>query len=89
MDPPATSQIASEIAGSSGNRATLPQVVEAAMSAASIGGDRVFGGLVSPPVSGPPTGASTPDGRAAEQKREVFSDFRRFVNFGRRKDAGG
>jgi len=42
--------------------------------------------------SGAVTGTSTPDGASrgsatGETKREVFSDFRRFVSFGLRKDA--
>ncbi|KDQ27540.1 hypothetical protein PLEOSDRAFT_1104224 [Pleurotus ostreatus PC15] len=61
-----------------GGRVSFPQVVGAAMSAANIGSDSLLAGLVSPPMSGPPTG----EGR--EQKREVFSGFGRFVSFGRR-----
>ncbi len=61
-----------------GGRVSFPQVVGAAMSAANIGSDGLLAGLVSPPMSGPPTG----EGR--EQKREVFSGFGRFVSFGRR-----
>ncbi|KAL0956636.1 hypothetical protein HGRIS_002769 [Hohenbuehelia grisea] len=88
MDPPTTSQIAAEIAG--GGRVSLPQVVEAAMSAANIGGERTFAGLVTPPMSGPPTSSNNSDSsRSGDQKPQVFSDFRRFVSFGRRKDTGG
>ncbi|KAF9501688.1 hypothetical protein BDN71DRAFT_1406739 [Pleurotus eryngii] len=61
-----------------GGRVSFPHVVGAAMSAANIGSDSLLAGLVSPPMSGPPTG----EGR--EQKREVFSGFGRFVSFGRR-----
>ncbi|KAH7888924.1 Vps53-like protein [Phlebopus sp. FC_14] len=50
-----------------------------------------FTALSSPPLSGPPTGSSGGDagatkGSEAGQKREVFSDIRRFVTFGLRRD---
>lgn len=48
-----------------------------------------FGALHTPPLTGPSTGSSA-DGstKASEsgQKREVFSDFRRFVSFGLRRE---
>lgn len=43
----------------------------------------IFSGLASPPISGPPTGSSTADGG----RPQVFSDFRRFVSFGLRRDS--
>jgi hypothetical protein len=49
----------------------------------------VFGALTSPPMSGPPTGSShdsSAKGTEPGQKREVFSDIRRFVTFGLRRD---
>ncbi|KAF5348642.1 hypothetical protein D9758_006764 [Tetrapyrgos nigripes] len=49
--------------------------------------ESIFAGLASPPVSGPPTGSgSMVDGGRGDQRREVFSDFRRFVSFGLRRD---
>ncbi|KAI6002850.1 Vps53-like protein [Pisolithus albus] len=52
--------------------------------------DGVLGVLNSPPSSGPPTGLSTEGttakGSESGQKREVFSDIRRFVSFGLRRD---
>lgn len=51
------------------------------------------GGVSTQSSSGPATGSSTGDGgsgrggAAGETKREVFSDFRRFVSFGLRKDS--
>lgn len=46
----------------------------------------IFSGLGSPPISGPPTGSSMGDAtRPGEGK--VFSDFRRFVSFGLRRDS--
>ncbi|KAK7473107.1 Vacuolar protein sorting-associated protein 53 [Stygiomarasmius scandens] len=51
--------------------------------------ESIFAGLASPPMSGPPTGSSIADGSRGEQRREVFSDFRRFVSFGLRRDTQG
>ncbi|KAK0462599.1 Vps53-like protein [Desarmillaria tabescens] len=51
--------------------------------------DGIFG-LTSPPISGPPTGSSLGDSGSANrpgERREVFSDFRRFVSFGLRRDS--
>ena len=51
--------------------------------------ESVFGALTSPPLSGPPTGSSndgSAKGNELGQKREVFSDIRRFVTFGLRRD---
>ncbi|EIW83097.1 hypothetical protein CONPUDRAFT_121483 [Coniophora puteana RWD-64-598 SS2] len=72
MDP--TTSALSLLGSPSGSRVALPL-------AASPLPDGTFG---SPPGSGPPTG----DGRNPEaaQKREVFSDFKRFVTFGLRRD---
>ncbi|KAK0505224.1 Vps53-like protein [Armillaria luteobubalina] len=52
--------------------------------------DGVFSGLTPPPISGPPTGSSLGDSGLANRpgdRREVFSDFRRFVSFGLRRDS--
>jgi len=68
MDPPTIAQL--------GGTLTSPAIVSATES--------IFSGLVSPPLSGPPTG-STDMGR--NERREVFSDFRRFVSFGLRRDS--
>lgn len=82
MDPPTNVMI-----GTPGpSRAVLPLV----MTPSSGSDHGVFGGLSSPPLSGPSTGSSA-DGIAAKgseqgQKREVFSDIRRFVSFGLRRD---
>ncbi|KAL0581905.1 Vacuolar protein sorting-associated protein 53 [Marasmius crinis-equi] len=51
--------------------------------------DKIFSALASPPISGPPTGGSTADASRGDQRREVFSDFRRFVSFGLRRDTQG
>ncbi|KIY61936.1 hypothetical protein CYLTODRAFT_494967, partial [Cylindrobasidium torrendii FP15055 ss-10] len=47
----------------------------------------MLSGLASPPLSGPPTGSSGATGAGAEAK--VFSDLRRFVTFGLRRDTTG
>lgn len=72
MDP--TTSALSLLGSPSGSRVALPL-------AASPLPDGAFG---SAPGSGPPTG----DGKNPEtaQKREVFSDFKRFVTFGLRRD---
>lgn len=86
MDPPNTaSHFSSNLSSPGGSRITLPQVVGAAMNAANIGGENVFSGFPSPPLSGPSTGSSLTDAKGGDQ-RQVFSDFRRFVSFGLRKE---
>jgi len=80
MDPPANLAVGSPAT----SRIALP------LSSASAA-ESVFSALTSPPLSGPPTGSSN-DGSAKGygelgQKREVFSDIRRFVTFGLRRDA--
>ncbi|KAI6131588.1 Vps53-like protein [Pisolithus croceorrhizus] len=81
MDPPPTVTCGSPGA----SRVALPLVMTP-----SGGSDGALGVLNSPPSSGPPTGLST-EGTAMKgsepgQKREVFSDIRRFVSFGLRRD---
>ncbi|KAK1230251.1 Vacuolar protein sorting-associated protein 53 [Marasmius sp. AFHP31] len=65
---------------------TLPGTLT---SPASTAQDKIFSALASPPMSGPPTGGSGTDGYRGDQRREVFSDFRRFVSFGLRRDTQG
>ncbi|KAI6021528.1 Vps53-like protein, partial [Pisolithus microcarpus] len=81
MDPPPTVTFGSPGA----SRVALPLVMTP-----SGGSDGVLGVLNSPPSSGPPTGLSTEGttakGSESGQKREVFSDIRRFVSFGLRRD---
>ncbi|KAJ3999292.1 Vps53-like protein [Lentinula boryana] len=69
MDPPNVTQL--------GGTLTSPAIVSATES--------IFSGLVSPPISGPPTGSTEPTRN--DQRREVFSDFKRFVSFGLRRDS--
>ncbi|KAF5383425.1 hypothetical protein D9757_006101 [Collybiopsis confluens] len=70
MDPPNIASLGGTLAS--------PAVLSATES--------IFSGLVSPPISGPPTG-STDGVYRTEQRREVFSDFKRFVSFGLRRDS--
>ncbi|KAL4078288.1 Vps53-like protein [Scleroderma yunnanense] len=81
MDPPPSVML-----GSPGpSRTVLPLVMTP-----SGGSDGVLGVLGSPPLSGPSTGSSidgvTVKGNEPGQKREVFSDIRRFVSFSLRRD---
>ncbi|KAG8214105.1 Vps53-like protein [Butyriboletus roseoflavus] len=46
--------------------------------------ESVFSALSSPSLSGPPTGSSNDGSAKGNEKREVFSDIRRFVTFGLR-----
>ncbi|KAJ4483824.1 Vps53-like protein [Lentinula aciculospora] len=69
MDPPSVAQL--------GGMLTSPVIVSATES--------IFSGLVSPPISGPPTGST--EVSRYDQRREVFSDFKRFVSFGLRRDS--
>jgi hypothetical protein len=83
MDPPIAAHLSGALGSPGSSRVSLPLVTGATS------GDGIFSGLASPPVSGPPTGSTAADGtagRAVDQKREVFSDFRRFVSFGLRRD---
>jgi hypothetical protein len=65
------------------SRVSLP------LSAGNSGGESgIFANLTSPGPSGPSTGTSVADGRPGDQ-RQVFSDFRRFVSFGLRRDTQG
>ncbi|KAG1752867.1 Vps53-like protein [Suillus lakei] len=82
MDPPLALGATFGSPGSS--RVTLPL-----STTPGAGSDSIFGSFGSPPLSGPPTGSST-DGSTSRglepgQKREVFSDIRRFVTFGLRR----
>ncbi|KAJ7085845.1 Vps53-like protein [Mycena crocata] len=80
MDPAGPAQLNSNLSSPGGSRVSLP------LSAGGPGGESgIFANLTSPGTSGPSTGASVTDGRPGDQ-RQVFSDFRRFVSFGLRRD---
>lgn len=79
MDPPATGHAGGSLVSPGASRMILP-----------LGGtisEGIFGSMIGPGPSGPPTGSSTGDNRTENPRREVFSDFRRFVSFGLRKDS--
>ncbi|KAI0929946.1 hypothetical protein AcV5_006778 [Taiwanofungus camphoratus] len=50
-------------------------------------GDSILAALASPPISGPPTGSETPPKTDQTTRREVFSDFKRFVSFAVRRES--
>ena len=74
MDPPATGHAGGSLVSPGASRMILP-----------LGGsisEGIFGS------SGPPTaGIGAGENRPENPRREVFSDFRRFVSFGLRKDS--
>ncbi|KAF9793124.1 Vps53-like protein [Thelephora terrestris] len=81
MDPSA-SNIAATTSSPGGSRVSLPSLV--AQVSSSGGGDNIFSALTSPPpVEKDPNGKPEP---SSEKKREVFSDFRRFVSFAVRRE---
>jgi hypothetical protein len=82
MDPAATTQISSNLTSPAGSRVSLP-LVDGSASTPMGAAESLFAALGSPPLSGPPTGSGT-TGRPDDQRREVFSDFRRFVSGFRR-----
>lgn len=80
MEPPTTGHAGGSLVSPGASRIALP-----------IGGagEGIFASMTGPGQSGPPTGSSSSGGAggaADGHKREVFSDFRRFVSFGLRKD---
>lgn len=76
MDPPAAGYVGGSLISPAGSRISLP-----------LAGESIFASLATPTPSGPSTGSTIGEGRPGDQKREVFSDFRRFVSFGLRKDS--
>ncbi|KAJ7647012.1 Vps53-like protein [Roridomyces roridus] len=81
MDPTGSAQLASNLSSPGGSRVSLP------LSGGGLTGGEsgIFANLTSPGTSGPSTGTSVADGRPGDQ-RQVFSDLRRFVSFGLRRD---
>ncbi|KAJ7077323.1 Vps53-like protein [Mycena belliarum] len=76
MDP-AGPALGSNLSSPGGSRVSLPLASES----------NVFANLTSPGTSGPSTGTSMADGGVRPGDRgQVFSDFRRFVSFGLRRD---
>ena len=88
MDPPSTQHLATLISPA-GSRVNLPGLLASAGSGSgATTAEGIFSSLASPPLSGPPTGSDGSSSRAGDagQRREVFSDLRRFVTFGLRRD---
>ncbi|TDL24222.1 hypothetical protein BD410DRAFT_786323 [Rickenella mellea] len=81
MEPSSTLQTGG-LVSPGGSRVSLPGLL-----AGSAAAEGIFTALGSPPLSGPPTGSDTPPKPTEPAKREVFSDLRRFVSFGLRRDA--
>ncbi|KAJ7282965.1 Vps53-like protein [Mycena rebaudengoi] len=83
MDPGGGAHLTGTLSSPNASRVSLP------LSAGNSGGESgIFANLTSPGPSGPSTGTSVADGRPGDQ-RQVFSDFRRFVSFGLRRDTQG
>lgn len=82
MDP-SVSNIVSTTSSPGGSGVSLPSLVAQVSSG---GGDNIFSALTSPlPVEKDLNGKNDPSN---EKKREVFSDFRRFVTFAVRRERG-
>lgn len=81
MDPLGPGQLGGSLVSPGGSRVSLPL--------AGGSGEGLFSSMTSPPSTGPSTGSSMADtiGPRPGERREVFSDFRRFVSFGLRKDS--
>lgn len=91
MDPPASSTSLLSNGSPTGSRSHLPAMLstrsESAGGGPSSAMEGLFSALKSPPLSGPPTGTAASDSSShTGEKREVFSDLRRFVSFGLRRD---
>jgi len=88
MDPAAGSAVPTPSVASSvtGSRVSLPSIL-AGTGVPAATAEGIFSALSSPPMSGPPTGSDS--SRAGDQgpKREVFSDLRRFMTFGLRRES--
>ncbi|KAJ6500190.1 Vps53-like protein [Mycena vitilis] len=78
MDPGGPAQLHSNLSSPGGSRVSLPL-------SGGVTSESIFANLTSPGTSGPSTGTSVADSRPGDQ-RQVFSDFRRFVSFGLRRD---
>lgn len=81
MDPP-VAHLGSGLVSPAGSRVHLPSLLAGANSAGS-NAEGILSTLSSPPPSGPSTGS---DNQKSGEKREVFSDLRRLVTFGLRRE---
>ena len=83
MEPPGPGLLAGSLVSPGGSRISLPPAVTGSSS------EILFSSLTSPALTGSASGATAPEpavGRTGE-RREVFSDLKRFVSFGLRKDS--
>ncbi|RDB16847.1 Vacuolar protein sorting-associated protein 53 [Hypsizygus marmoreus] len=82
MDPPGPGQLGGSLVSPGGSRVSLPLAIS------NNSGESIFAAMTSPSSTGQSTGSNmdTMAGRVGD-RREVFSDFRRFVSFGLRKDS--
>lgn len=84
MDP--TPGTASNLTSPGASRVSLPLTSGGTVVATHTEG--IFSGMSSPPLSGPSTGDNAEAARTGETRtREVFSDFRRLMSFGLRRDS--
>lgn len=83
MDPPGPG---ANLASPGGSRVSLPLSTGGTVVATHT--DGIFSGMSSPPLSAPNTGDNNDATKAGETRtREVFSDFRRLMTFGLRRDS--
>lgn len=82
MDPSTGASNAAAASSPTGSRASLPSLV--AQVQASGSGDGIFSALSSPPLT--PSSATDGGTGRGEGGKQVFSDFRRFVNFAVRRE---
>ncbi|KAF8070050.1 Vps53-like protein [Lyophyllum atratum] len=88
MEPPGPGQLGGSLVSPGGSRVSLPLAVN---------GEGIFATMTSPASTGPGgmsssvsfqgAGSGTETPTRGGERREVFSDFRRFVSFGLRKDS--
>ncbi|KAG6919330.1 hypothetical protein DXG01_006876 [Tephrocybe rancida] len=85
MEPPGPGQLGGSLVSPGGSRVSLPH---------SINGEGIFTTMTSPASTGPMIGGGSNGGSQSGtdtprggERREVFSDLRRFVSFGLRKDS--
>lgn len=83
MEPQTTLRL-TNLSSPAGSRVHLPSMLSGASSTSSAT-EGIRGALSSPPPSGPSIGSDTRNTDGA-QKRDVFSDVRRLVSFGLRRD---
>jgi hypothetical protein len=84
MEPPGPGLLGGSLVSPGGSRVSLP------LAATGNTSEGLFSSLTSPASTGPSTGSNAAEsgaGTRTGERREVFSDFKRFVSFGLRKDS--